>query len=99
MVLTFLLGLSFLFLQVNEYVHLGWAPHDSAQATIFYSLTGLHGAHVFVGLSILTFCLIRSVHGDFRPGANNAPLAAGAVYWHFVDVVWIILYLLVYILA
>ena len=50
---TFMLGLTFLFIQVNEYIHLGWAPHDSAQATVFYSLTGLHGAHVFIGLCLL----------------------------------------------
>src|SRR5919199_2455594 len=48
-VTTFLLGLTFLFIQINEYVHIGFAPHDSAQGTIFYGLTGLHGAHVFVG--------------------------------------------------
>jgi len=42
---TFLLGLTFLTVQVNEYVHLGFAPHDHAQGTIFYGLTGLHGAH------------------------------------------------------
>src|SRR5438874_1374894 len=47
MVSTFLLGLTFLTIQVNEYIHLGWAPQNSAQGTIFYSLTGLHGAHVF----------------------------------------------------
>ena len=46
---TALLGLTFLTIQVNEYVHLGFAPHDHAQGTIFYGLTGLHGAHVFVG--------------------------------------------------
>src|SRR5437764_9637703 len=44
MVLTFLLGLTFLFIQINEYVHIGFAPQDSAQATVFYSLTGLPGA-------------------------------------------------------
>src|SRR5947199_7964676 len=53
MVLTFCLGLTFLFLQVNEYVHLGWAPHDTARPTISYSLTGPHRAHVFIGLCAL----------------------------------------------
>src|SRR5947209_19340290 len=47
LVVTFLLGLTFLTVQINEYVHLGFAPQDSAQATIFYMITGLHGAHVF----------------------------------------------------
>src|SRR5215213_1572907 len=44
---TFLLGLTFLFIQVNEYVHIGFSPSDHAQGSIFYGLTGLHGAHVF----------------------------------------------------
>src|SRR3954469_22800958 len=51
---TFLLGLTFLTVQINEYVHIGFAPHDHAQGTIFYGLTGLHGAHVFVGLTLLS---------------------------------------------
>jgi len=62
---TFLLGLTFLTVQVNEYVHLGFAPHDNAQATIFYGLTGLHGAHVFVGLTLLSFATIRAFRGHF----------------------------------
>src|SRR4029453_15601883 len=50
---TFLLGCTFLFVQINEYVHIGFAPSDFAQASVFYGLTGLHGAHVFVGLTLL----------------------------------------------
>ena len=97
MVLTFLLGLSFLFLQVNEYVHLGWAPHDSAQATIFYSLTGLHGAHVFVGLCALLIVSIRSFRGHYSPEHHQGMEVPG-IYWHFVDGMWIIVYTALYIL-
>ena len=50
---TFLLGATFLFVQINEYVHIGFSPQDTAQGSIFYGLTGLHGAHVFVGLTLL----------------------------------------------
>src|SRR4051812_41833158 len=53
MLTTFLLGLTFLFIQVNEYVHIGFSPSDFAQASVFYGLTGLHGAHVFIGLTLL----------------------------------------------
>jgi cytochrome c oxidase subunit 3 len=60
---TFLLGATFLFVQINEYVHVGFAPHDSAQASIFYGLTGLHGAHVFIGLCLLLMITIRSFRG------------------------------------
>jgi cytochrome c oxidase subunit III len=97
MVLTFLLGLTFLFLQVNEYIHLGWAPQDSAQATIFYSLTGLHGAHVFVGLCALLIVSIRSFRGHYSPEHHQGMEVPG-IYWHFVDGMWIIVYAALYIL-
>ena len=97
MVLTFLLGLTFLFLQVNEYVHLGWAPHDAAQATIFYSLTGLHGAHVFVGLCALAIVSIRSFRGHYSPEHHQGMEVPG-IYWHFVDGMWIIVYLALYVI-
>jgi cytochrome c oxidase subunit 3 len=97
MVLTFLLGLTFLFLQMNEYVHLGWAPHDTAQATIFYSLTGLHGAHVFVGLCALMMVTIRSFRGHYSPEHHQGMEVPG-IYWHFVDGMWIIVYTALYVL-
>ncbi len=97
MVLTFLLGLTFLFLQVNEYVHLGWAPHDAAQATIFYSLTGLHGAHVFVGLCALAIVTLRSFRGHYSPEHHQGMEVPG-IYWHFVDGMWIIVYMALYVI-
>jgi cytochrome c oxidase subunit 3 len=97
MVMTFLLGLTFLTLQVNEYIHLGWAPHDAAQATIFYSLTGLHGAHVFVGLCALLIVTIRSFRGHYSPEHHQGMEVPG-IYWHFVDGMWIIVYAALYIL-
>src|ERR687893_796183 len=60
---TLLLGVTFLFIQINEYVHIGFAPQDHAQGTIFYGLTGLHGAHVFIGLTLLAFVTIRAFRG------------------------------------
>jgi cytochrome c oxidase subunit 3 len=97
MVATFCLGLTFLFIQVNEYIHLGWAPHDSAQATVFYSLTGLHGAHVFVGLCALMIVTIRSFRGHYSPEHHEGMEVPG-IYWHFVDIMWIIVYTTVYVL-
>src|ERR671918_1858995 len=67
MLTTFLLGATFLFVQINEYVHVGFAPPDSAQGTIFYGLTGLHGAHVFIGLTLLAMVCIRAFRGHFSP--------------------------------
>ncbi len=69
--ITFLLGATFLFLQINEYVHLGFAPQDGAQETIFYSLTGLHGAHVMVGLILLLIVNVRAARGHYS--ARAAP--------------------------
>jgi cytochrome c oxidase subunit III len=94
---TFLLGLTFLFIQVNEYVHLGFAPHDFAQASVFYGLTGLHGAHVFVGLTLLAMVTIRAWRGHFTPEEHRGVEVPG-IYWHFVDVMWIVVYTTVYIL-
>jgi cytochrome c oxidase subunit III len=94
---TFLLGLTFLTVQVNEYVHLGFAPADNAQGTIFYGLTGLHGAHVFVGLTLLCFATIRAFRGHFSAKEHRGVEVPG-IYWHFVDVMWIFVYSTIYVL-
>jgi cytochrome c oxidase subunit III len=94
---TFLLGLTFLFVQINEYVHIGFSPQDHAQGTVFYGLTGLHGAHVFVGLTLLAFATIRAFRGHFTPKEHRGVEVPG-IYWHFVDVMWVIVYVTVYIL-
>ena len=97
MLLTTLLGATFLGIQLNEYVHIGFAPQDHAQGTIFYGLTGLHGAHVFVGLTLLTMVTVRSFRGHFTPEHHHGVEVPG-IYWHFVDVMWIIVYVSIYIL-
>jgi cytochrome c oxidase subunit III len=97
LLLTFLMGLTFLVTQGREYSRVGFAPKDGAFATIFYCLTGLHGAHVFVGLSILLFMTIRAFRGHFSPDRHHG-VEIGGIYWHFVDVMWIVVYLTVYIL-
>jgi cytochrome c oxidase subunit III len=97
MVLTFFMGLTFLLTQATEYARVGFAPHDGAFGTIFYCLTGLHGAHVFVGLTILLFITIRSFRGHFSPEHHHG-VEIGGIYWHFVDVMWIVVYSTIYIL-
>jgi cytochrome c oxidase subunit III len=97
LVLTFLMGLTFLLTQAIEYARVGFAPHDNAFGTIFYCLTGLHGAHVFVGLTILLFVTIRAFRGHFSPEAHYG-VEIGGIYWHFVDVMWIVVYSTVYLL-
>jgi cytochrome c oxidase subunit III len=94
---TAMLGLTFLSVQVNEYVHIGFAPSDNAQGTVFYGLTGLHGAHVFIGLTLLTMATTRAFRGHFSPKQHRGVEVPG-IYWHFVDVMWIIVYSTVYLL-
>ena len=97
MVSTFGLGATFLFVQVNEYVHVGFSPQDHAQGTIFYGLTGLHGAHVFVGLTLLLMVNIRVWRGHFSAAEHHGVEVPG-IYWHFVDVMWLVVYTTVYLL-
>jgi cytochrome c oxidase subunit III len=94
---TFLLGLTFLTIQVNEYVHLGFAPSDNAQATVFYCLTGLHGCHVFVGLVLLAMVMVRSFRGHYSAKEHRGVEVPG-IYWHFVDVMWIFVFSSLYLL-
>lgn len=100
MLLTFLLGATFLFVQINEYATLtseGITPQAFAQGTIFYGLTGLHGAHVFIGLLVLLVVTIRAFRGHYSPEHHDGVEVPG-IYWHFVDVMWIVVYTTVYIL-
>jgi cytochrome c oxidase subunit 3 len=94
---TFLLGCTFLFIQLNEYANIGFAPQDNAQSTVFYSLTGLHGAHVFIGLVLLLIVTIRAFRGHYTPAEHRGVEVPG-IYWHFVDIMWIVVYSTVYIL-
>jgi len=97
MLTTFLLGCTFLFIQINEYANIGFAPQDHAQQTIFYSLTGLHGAHVFIGLTLLLFVTIRAFRGHYSAEEHRGVEVPG-IYWHFVDIMWLVVYTTVYIL-
>ena len=94
---TFFMGLVFLGTQINEYFKAGFAISDGAFASVFYGLTGLHGAHVFVGLTLLAIMNIRTMRGHFTPDAHMGVEMAG-IYWHFVDVMWIIVFSTVYLL-
>ena len=97
LVTTFLLGSMFLLTQINEYAKAGFAISDGAFASVFYGLTGLHGAHVFVGLTLLAIMTVRAYRGHFSPEAHMGVECAG-IYWHFVDVMWIIVWSTVYLL-
>ncbi len=94
------LGLGVLFLagQLYDYSQLGFGISDSSFGTVFYTLTGFHGAHVFGGAVGLTIILARTLRGQFS-ARNHVAVEAVSVYWHFVDVVWIAVFSTIYLLA
>ena len=76
--MTWLLGATFLFIQINEYIHIGFSARDGAFGSIFYGLTGLHGAHVFVGLVLLTLRQHPRLARPLRPRGQGPPRRRGA---------------------
>jgi cytochrome c oxidase subunit III len=96
---TVLLGISFLGFQIFEYHHayteLNLKLSSGAYGSTFFMLTGFHGFHVFVGMLMLTFITIRLMKGHFTP-QRHFGFEGAAWYWHFVDVVWLGLYMVVY---
>jgi len=97
--LTVALGISFLTLQAHEYIHayteLGLTMKAGVYGATFFMLTGFHGLHVTIGTIMLLVILIRSIKGHFRPDHHFA-FEAVSWYWHFVDVVWLGLFIFVY---
>ena len=97
--LTILLGFIFLGFQAYEYIHayrdLNLKLTSGIFGSTFFLLTGFHGFHVCVGAIMLAVVLARCVRGHFRPDQHFA-FEAAAWYWHFVDVVWLGLYIIVY---
>ncbi|MEM7503691.1 MAG: cytochrome c oxidase subunit 3 [Pseudomonadota bacterium] len=96
---TFLLGFIFVFLQGEEYVHayqdLNLKMTSGIYGSTFFMLTGFHGLHVTIGAIILLVIWLRAIKGHFTPKQHFA-FEAAAWYWHFVDVVWLALYVFVY---
>ena len=100
--LTIVLGATFLGIQIFEYyellVHEFLGPSTSAYSSVFFSITGLHGSHVLVGLVLLTVLLVRTLRGHYGPDkSQHVGFATMSIYWHFVDVVWIAVFGLIYV--
>ncbi|MCL1093859.1 cytochrome c oxidase subunit 3 [Shewanella kaireitica] len=99
--LTIVLGIGFLFLQVEEYVHayqeMGLTLESGVYGNTFFLLTGFHGMHVTLGTVFLIVLFFRVLKGHFTPEHHFA-FQAGSWYWHFVDVVWLCLFIFVYVL-
>jgi cytochrome c oxidase subunit III len=95
---TFIMGAVFLCGQIYEYNHLEFGLTTNLFASTFYVLTGFHGFHVFVGLTIIALVGMRSLKPGAFLGGKHYGIEAASIYWHFVDIIWIILFLLLYIL-
>jgi len=94
--ITILLGIYFIFTQIEEYRTARFAIADGVYGSIFYIATGFHGAHVIIGTTFLIYILYNLYTGKVTFN-HHFVFEAGAWYWHFVDVVWLFLYLCVYI--
>lgn len=101
MIATLILGFAFLFFQVEEYIEayndLGLTLSAGIYGSTFFILTGFHGAHVTLGALMLTVMLVRIYKGHFEAEKHFA-FEAASWYWHFVDVVWIGLFIFVYLI-
>ncbi len=98
--LTFVMGLVFVLGQVNEYRQLvteGITINGDGYGTMFYLTTGFHGLHVTGGLIAFIFFMIRTTLAKFTPAQATAAIVV-SYYWHFVDVVWIALFAMIYLL-
>nr|AOY39803.1 cytochrome c oxidase subunit 3 [Phloeotribus sp. BMNH 1047247] len=93
--ITVLLGAYFSILQGFEYFQAPFSISDSIYGSTFYMTTGLHGLHVLIGSTFLLICLIRGFLNHFSP-IHHFGFEAAAWYWHFVDVVWLFLYISIY---
>lgn len=95
LVLTVILAIIFTFFQGYEYCTADFNISDGIYGSTFYMATGFHGFHVFIGTCFLTVCLIRLALNHFTV-QHHFGFEAAAFYWHFVDVVWLFLYVAVY---
>ena len=93
--LTIALGMIFLALQIHEYAEAGFSIRTGIYGATFFMLTGFHGAHVTLGAIMLSAVLGRALAGHFSPTQHFA-FEAVSWYWHFVDVVWLLLFVFVY---
>ncbi|HYH93296.1 MAG TPA: cytochrome c oxidase subunit 3 [Candidatus Saccharimonadales bacterium] len=97
---TLVIGIVFLIMQAIDYLELGaegLTLSSGTYGTTYFTLTGFHGAHVFAGVIMLAVVVYRGMAGQFSPRHHDA-VEAASLYWHFVDVVWILLFSLLYLL-
>ncbi|MFM7470212.1 MAG: heme-copper oxidase subunit III [Nodosilinea sp. LVE1205-7] len=97
--ITVAMGAVFLVGQVYEYMNLGYGLTTNLFSNCFYLMTGFHGLHVFIGLLLILGVLWRSRRPNHYTDLTHTGPEMAEIYWHFVDVVWIVLFALVYLLT
>ena len=95
LILTVLLGIIFTIFQIAEYIEAGYSIADSIYGTTFYLCTGFHGFHVIIGTIFIIVCTVRLYNYDYTTD-HHFGFEAAAWYWHFVDVVWLFLFVSIY---
>nr|UOU85050.1 cytochrome c oxidase subunit III [Silo pallipes] len=95
LLITVMLGIYFTILQAYEYIEAPFTISDSIYGTSFFMATGFHGLHVIIGTIFLLICLIRHMNNQFSMN-HHFGLEAATWYWHFVDIVWLFLYTVMY---
>lgn len=95
LLLTIILRIYFSILQLFEYNEAPFNISDSTYGTTFFIATGFHGIHVFIGTLFLSICLIRHYNHHFSP-THHFGFEAAIWYWHFVDIIWLLLYISIY---
>ena len=100
LVATVLIGATFVGVQVYEYTHLmekGFVPSEGLYGSTFYTMTGFHGFHVTIGVLCMMFVTWKAFRGAYTATDHRGVEVIG-LYWHFVDLVWIILFTIVYLI-
>nr|YP_009706292.1 cytochrome c oxidase subunit III [Cyclommatus strigiceps vitalisi]ASF90505.1 cytochrome c oxidase subunit III [Cyclommatus strigiceps vitalisi] len=95
LILTVILGVYFTALQAYEYIEAPFCIADAIYGSTFFMATGFHGLHVIIGTTFLAVCLYRHLNNHFS-SIHHFGFEAAAWYWHFVDVVWLFLYISIY---
>ncbi len=96
--LTIFLGVTFLGITLYEWIHANFQPWSSAYGSTFFTLTGFHALHVFVGVMLMLSMLTRTLRHRFS-SANFLPIEVSSLYWHFVDFIWILVFTSIFIIT
>ncbi|MCJ8281950.1 MAG: heme-copper oxidase subunit III [Rivularia sp. ALOHA_DT_140] len=97
--ITAIMGIIFLLGQVYEYMTLGYGLSTNLFSNCFYLMTGFHGLHVFIGVLLILGVLWRSRRQGHYNEHKHTGIEMAEIYWHFVDIIWIVLFTLLYILT